>query len=357
MKLVPSPINESTSVSQAKVSRRFFAALIDVLFASILFFLLYTTVVDMAFNAAVNMDQLRLEYKDLSVQSYLYGIEEETVDLPLEEKVLVYLDSKDYPEAIYHYYVDFKQTVSETHTTPEAWYIANILNVGKEDSLFVLDPIPPVEPLRSSEITSEANSESTSITDPHEGYGFVPSGVVIKSDTSVAMLKSFYQSAYMTAETDFNSGEIQRQLNQYILFELVISIVIATSIFFLLIPTFLPNGQTLGKKIFHLGVTDLSGYKVKYWQLFVRYFATLSLEILLSFITSFLALFVSFTIAMFSKKARALHDFVSRTRVVDLRDSTIYVDAIEEAKHRAPKEGEVSTINEENFEDRFNHGA
>ena len=358
MNLVPSPASESKTVNQAKVSRRFFAAIIDVILASLLFFILYTTVVDMAFNAAVNLDALRLEYKDLSVQSHLYGIDEDTADLPLEEKVLVYLDSTDYPEAVYRYYVDFKQTTSETHSTPEAWYIANILKVGEEDSLFELTVNPPAQPLFASELTSETSSESTSENDPHEGYGFVPTGVKIKSDSSVAMLKNFYASAYMAAENDFNSGDVQRQLNQYILYELVISIVISTSVFFLLIPSLLPHGQTLGKKLFSLGVTDISGYKVKYWQLFVRYFSLLVLEILLSFVTSFLALFVSFTIAMFSKKGRALHDFVARTRVVDLKESTIYLNSEEEeSKQQTPQSGEITYVNEENFEDRFNHGA
>lgn len=123
----------------------------------------------------------------------------------------------------------------------------------------------------------------------------------------------------------------------------VLSSFIGTSIGYVLIPWLLKNGQSVGKKIFKIGLSDSDGYKFKNKQLIMRVMPLVVCELSLMFlvrvnmylvISIFLIIFlVSFGVAMASPKKMALHDYTARSMVVDLKTSIIFDDPMEEEKY------------------------
>ena len=112
-------------------------------------------------------------------------------------------------------------------------------------------------------------------------------------------------------------------------------------IFFLIIPLFFKNGETLGKLIFKLGLVNKLGYKYSKIQLVPRFLLSIAIIVLLYFllginlislgILTFLAL-ASYGLTIFTKGHKAIHDFVAGTIVVDKVHSEIYLNANEEQK-------------------------
>ena len=272
---------------------------------------------------------------------------------------------------------------NDGETYSHDWYLANILKVDEEESLFTLtenteEPVEeetseipseelisekirflseePSEELPSEDLGSEETSESTGdIISSDEVDRFLPAGVYFKEGVSDDKLGEFNYTIYVGAIKTFDSLKEHRDLQMYVTIETLVNLVFTTTIFYLLIPIFTKNGQTLGKMIFKLYVCDAYGFRLKWWQLLVRYLAFLIFEIFSWFVIPVLGLFVSLTMMTFSKKGRALHDFIAVTRVVSAKHSTIY-DSIEEMEHAqnvVQSREEERFINEEVLEERI----
>lgn len=91
-------------------------------------------------------------------------------------------------------------------------------------------------------------------------------------------------------------------MQMYLTIETLTNIVLTTTIFVLLIPMLTKNGQSLGKMIFKLSITNQYGYRLKPWQLIVRYLAFLVFEVFSWYLIPMLGLFVSLTLAIYNKK-------------------------------------------------------
>ena len=149
-------------------------------------------------------------------------------------------------------------------------------------------------------------------------------------------------------------------MQMYLTIETLSNIVLTTTIFVLLIPMLTKNGQSLGKMIFKLSITNQYGYRIKPWQLIVRYLAFLVFEIFSWYLIPMLGLFVSLTLAIFNKKGRSLHDLIAMTRVVDTKTSQIFttVEEFETAENLAIlSEKRPTPVNEENFEERLDESS
>lgn len=162
-----------------------------------------------------------------------------------------------------------------------------------------------------------------------------------------------YQYIYIDASTNLVSQDFYRSVSDhlYFLYEaaIAVSIVIAGIITYIIIPTFLKNGQTIAKKIFKLGLANYDGYKFQNWQLWPRFviYFVVAAAIMLPVWTNptyyillvIGAILISFAFMMASPKRSALHDFAARTIVVDLESSIIFENEIEEDAYIAKEDG------------------
>ena len=178
----------------------------------------------------------------------------------------------------------------------------------------------------------------------------------------------FYKVAYKDAYVALVMQDFYRNIADlqyfYTTVALVTSAVLSGIIFYIVIPWILKNGQTLGKKIFKLGLATYDGYLMSNWQLLLRFvpFLLIVLSQLIPVIFSnmlyvillFVAvLMVSFALAMASPKKAALHDFAARTIVVDLASSIIFENEIMEEDYIAREDNIVVENNGEEPELRY----
>ena len=133
--------------------------------------------------------------------------------------------------------------------------------------------------------------------------------------------------------------------NQKLMFDslkLFIPLLIGISfIFDLLIPLFSKEGQTIGKHIFGLAVLDKDGYKCKKSKFIFRYAFYIGVEIILGFITMGGIIMISYTMFMFIKNRRCLHDLVIGTIVINKKESFFFDSPVEERyyEERAKRRG------------------
>ena len=114
----------------------------------------------------------------------------------------------------------------------------------------------------------------------------------------------------------------------------VASILIAGILSYIVMPLIFKNGQTVGKKVFGLGLANSDGYKLSNSRLLMRFLPFAVVDISLFFmilVNLYLVLLivliiflVSFALAMSSPKRMSLHDITGRTIVVDLKTSTLF---------------------------------
>ncbi|MGI6713628.1 MAG: RDD family protein [Bacilli bacterium] len=295
--------------------------------------------------------------------------------------------SEYYPKMVYRFYTHYRlnraletdvdqerdavnqiirNNIGTSFVSADEWYKTNVLRVDDDDSYFVSvpgihhpEPAPkPWFPLLTSDasesVSEESSDEVTSAASEGKtiaDFTFFPEGVALRSDEKAPtydQLAAFYTRIYKAAINDLNAEPDHAHTTRLQIINLIIPFFLAGMLVYLLFPLVFPHGATLGKKALKLGVVNTYGYKALWWQHLARFFALFIFELLLTFVFYFLVpsmallpIFVSFTLSMFGKKNRALHDFIAGTRVVDLRTSKIYLDSSEEDElNPLPQEGE-----------------
>lgn len=110
----------------------------------------------------------------------------------------------------------------------------------------------------------------------------------------------------------------------------IIPVVIGYGLIFqLVLPLLSKTRRTLGKQLFKLDVIGSDGYTLRRVKLIPRALVYIFVEIILG-VASFLGvLLISYTMFMFSKNRRAMHDFVAKSAVIDGQTS-IYFSCKEE---------------------------
>ena len=112
------------------------------------------------------------------------------------------------------------------------------------------------------------------------------------------------------------------------------ALTLSTIILYLIIPLFMKNGETLGKKLFSIGLASArDGFKVKRSQIIIRFLAFLLIELLLSIFTLGFPLIISFSMLVFNKNGYALHDYLAATVCIDRKNTIIYKDYNEFINH------------------------
>ncbi len=153
--------------------------------------------------------------------------------------------------------------------------------------------------------------------------------------------RKIYDDAYANFATDPEVNRIDTLIVNLSLIITVFSILLSFILFELLIPLKLGNGQTLGKKIFGVGVMRLDGVRISKFQLFVR--SILGKYTLETMIPVFLILLLLFNImafaclvgiaalliiqaacVLFSYLRTPIHDMISGTVTVDFASQMIF---------------------------------
>ena len=172
----------------------------------------------------------------------------------------------------------------------------------------------------------------------------------------ITAYQPIYVSAYaLLVSQDFYISTANTYYFYYTI-GIVASVLLAGIIVYIVLPFFLKNGSTLGKKIFKLGLATYDGYKFSNYQLLLRFvpFAIIVLaylipvwsSIIISITVPLAALLISFALMMASPKKTALHDFAARTIVVNLETSIIFLNEIEEEAYIMKEDG---LTKEENY--------
>ncbi len=213
---------------------------------------------------------------------------------------------------LYNFYTTLYKNYGSTENLSNDGYLSKVLKVGSEES----------------------NIESFDF----ETYKFT-----LIDGTRTKRTINFFINAYSTAAGYVeNSNVVQNYIssNQTIMFKSLVLIIptIAGISFILnfLIPLFSPHNESIGKYIFGLGILSKDGYKYNKWLLIPRWLIYLVVETI-GGIATFGGLFlVTYTMFMFMKKRRCLHDVIANSVVYE-KETTIYFDTPEEEQYYKTK--------------------
>lgn len=389
MKQQKKEVIDNKFITAAPFGRRLGAFAFDALLMVVTFFL-FSVILRPIMNATVDLKTKVSLYEANMKKSHLVYLDLQLDEgIPIEEIKITSntIQPGDYAKRTYLFYTDFlANNYPKEDMYSEIWYLVNILKIDDEDSLFeelfvleenennsetseltpkipyflLSEEVSEEEPTISEETSVEESSETADVPSSEPVDRFVPPNVVIKEGVDDKTLGQFNQTIFKNAISEFNNLAPHREMQMYLTIETLTNIVLTTTIFVLLIPMLTKNGQSLGKMIFKLSITNQYGYRLKPWQLIVRYLAFLVFEVFSWYLIPMLGLFVSLTLAIYNKKGRSLHDLIAMTRVVDAKSSQIFntVEEFETAENLAIlSEKRPTPVNEENFEERLDESS
>lgn len=148
----------------------------------------------------------------------------------------------------------------------------------------------------------------------------------------------FYRSAYASALTSLQYVDPTFSALKAITWgnirAALYSSMVATFIPCFIIPISLKNGKTVGKLVTKLVVLTDEGYEYKRYKHIFRYLAFYIIEVFGGVVTIGLTLILTTSLTLFTKKRRALHDYISFSVVVDEVNSVFYKDSEEELMYQ-----------------------
>lgn len=202
------------------------------------------------------------------------------------------------------------------------------------------------------------NSSATSIKKTY---------TISDSQTEVSYLSCIYEKSmehwiYESNDPNANNSiyflfaEWSHAINNYSLYQVTYptlgAIIITWILAYFVMPIILKNGRTLGKLMFKSAVVNKLGYNVSVPQMALRSLAPLALVIAVYLISAFtimmmfylvmmIVLLVSYTLVIFNKDHKSIHDFVAGTIVIDSEKSTWFKSALEEQQYQENLEKEA----------------
>lgn len=301
------------------------------------------------------------------MNQYLY---ESHLFVKNEKDDIVVIDSdktEDYQNAVEAYYLRYlaNNPLDGEAVSPDSTYPINI--DGKEvypkdlftvgyynEHILNLDPSKDPEATKSESIftfqkdeNGEYLREEPAIRRSGKRYD---SGTGLYKDITEDDFYGFYKNAYTDAYKDLIMRDFYKNIADlryfYTTLALVSSGILSGIIFYVAVPWLMKNGQTLGKKIFKLGLATYDGYIFSNKQLllrFVPFFVAMAVQLIPIIFSDMLyliifysaLLLVSFALMMASPKRAALHDFAARTIVIDLATSIIFENELMEEQYIA----------------------
>lgn len=345
----------------AKQSSRIGAAVVDFAFALVFFFAFYFGCFNIVFSKTTTnayMSQLstwqlksHLVYFDEETQeTKIYSSNEDYLvyDTPVKYYYLNYLTGKDIEnkerDAAPNYNVEFeledKTMVLPANYYTVSWYNYNILGINNDN---------PDSETSSTFFTyvkdSEGNYDKNQFGVPKtKRFDKDKNALVEITKTDLAVYyKEQYIAAYNHLAVQPFYMQLQTKLNFINSLSLMLAILSAGLVNYVIIPYFMKQGATLGKKIFKLGLANIAGYQFKKVMLlprFIPFLLTVVAACLIpattfyfSFIVVAVVFLSSFGVMMASPKKCSLHDYTGQTIVIDTKASIIFDDSLLEEQY------------------------
>lgn len=232
---------------------------------------------------------------------------------PLEDFYRNYMNSDAIPEK------DRKEYTIQ-------WFNENVLKIGQQD-----------------EYQCFKYDQTDGVDDPSK-LGVLKEDTTDMANNASVLLQKQYKIAVL--EVFNNISSVAEAGARFMLLSTsiyVLGIFLAGAINYVVLPWILKDGQTLGKKIFKLGLADADGYKFHNPKLLMRFMPFMVMDAALMFLVAInlyvvlsivgVVFLVSFTLAMASPKRMSLHDFTAQTIVVDLKTSKLFSTVEEEEEY------------------------
>lgn len=283
-------------------------------------------------------------YEEVTTYYYFSYLTGENVEIPEGDTTG---DFRNYCSPDY----DTKIMVNDQEVLPKdfytvAWYNKNVLEIGDDPDN---EMSPSYFTYQKTEL-GEYDYSKLGIAKASR-YDTVNKRTVVLTDSDIAKQ---YFSKYLAAYYDLTGRayyfSLATRYNLYTAISVAIPMVISGIIGYIVVPLFLKDGRTVGKRVFKLALTNFEGYKMKNSQLLMRFLPFLITVVGVTFIPTSnlwvvfaipaIMVAISYALSMGSPKKSALHDFTGRTIVIDAVSSVIYADATaefvaEENEHKA----------------------
>lgn len=369
-----------------KKEKRFFASLIDLLFAItfaiVLFYSCSLPIAKNQTNYSTLEDEsiaLRDDMKAMQTEGHIISYddngEEVTLDAQLKSYLNMKMTNKNYDDddnlldGIAYYYTTYRISIfpEETVTHDIYWYNVNVLGLPKDVTAtngsaywqYATDTDGAKNPYVLG-VFREDNDFKGDL------QGFLNGYMLDENVDAYSDYKDWFLDAISDAKEDLGKSSkyiayyqeyVNRQVSMswtYTYATLPVYIV-SLLIFFVIIPLFFKNGCTLGKLILKIGVCQTNGVRLNKFSIFFRQFIQ-SIELLGFFcvvpmfsvgfifaltlpilqlpfgvangvtliIFSSAFLLISFFTMVFSSSGRALHDLISQSKVVSTVDTKIF---------------------------------
>lgn len=327
---------ENKHIFTPKILIRFSSFLVDAL----LFFLLAFVLTNFAFNNVFQTGEYNKLIQETLVYSNLYVLNNDKIYTQLRNG-----STKEYKDIVESYYLTFEDRSNKENDKVNYFessfykehegvrkplsieeYNKNILLAGDEDSYFEYQVIDgTIDKTLLAVIKPEylkEEYENQTLEYLHDDYK--------------GLFLSFYTSAYKNCFTDlYNDSfyvDARNSINRMSQNNLGLSCLLPSLLIYFIIPFFTNQNQTIGRAIFKLGLCNMEGYKIKTYQVLIRAIPSLILSILPFFIGDLLILLsvvcgyilISACSAIIVSDNVSIVDFISMTRVVDLKSSKIF---------------------------------
>ncbi len=352
---------EIKDIKYANLGRRVLGIIFDLIFFVIILLFLYLPVVEGYVDIGFHNKQVLNDVKAHQVYSGLFVDRSEEDEEPLTNVSLIgreeLTDDNDYftfdsyevyLNATYNFYSNkdlsfhnelmemiFKKTdISENEFN--YWYNTEVLNIDQSSDydVFCLEnndlyssPLNENAKVKAT-ITFKGEKFTKNGNDNRDNQEYILSSIKIFTDT--LDFPGTYQEALLHFRNTNQYSNYYLQLERISRYEAYIAIAIGGLIYFLIIPLFFKNGETLGMKIVHVGLVNSLEYQVSKPQVFLKNLVILA-EIFLGLFTFFIVFLVDYIVMVFTKRHRSFSDFVAATVIIDTKNSVWFASrAVEE---------------------------
>lgn len=353
---------EIKDIKYANLGRRVLGIILDLIFFIILLLFFYLPVVEGYIDIGFHNKQVLNDVKALQVYSGLFIDRSEEGQEPLNNVSLIgreeltddnnyfTFDSYEvYLNATYNFYsnkeLSFHNELMEMIFSKidvndrelNYWFNTNALNIDESedfDVYYLQNGDLYSSPLNGNcqikdTITFNGIEYKKNEGDNRNNQEYILASIKIFSDT--LDFPGTYQEALLHLRNTSEYSSYYLSLERISRYEAYISIALSGTIYFLIIPLFFRNGETLGMKIVHIGLVNSLEYQVAKPQVFLKNLLILA-EIFVGIFTFFLVFLVDYIVMIFTKRHRSFSDFVAATVMIDTKTSVWFVSRAVEDK-------------------------
>lgn len=327
----------------ASLSRRLISAFIDTAIIAGITCLFYFCVFGKIVANVQHFDEINNKIKSAQLASKLYVEKDGKVITILasdpsiqKEENLNKLDNF-HTQVVEQFYLDYlrnKMSKPDEITYTKYWYGVHILHLKDDLELYKNENLPKYDEL----LFKWKGTPTKSVADYE------------RTCTNAETYRNFLIASFGTANyTLMHTSEIGDYTNTIAwgtIRAVVYSSIVGTIIPCFIIPLILPNGKTIGKFCTKLIVLTDEGYYYKRYKHIFRYLAFYIIELFGAFVTVGLTLLFSTCMALFSKKRRALHDYIAFSVVADETHTVFFKDEAEELAFKKQHEALIGKNND-----------